>query len=393
MKIVHICATFTNGLSYQENILTKFHKKMGFEVIVITSKWIYNNKGELIKEDNNENDIKSDIEIIRLNIKDNRTIKYKFIKYLNFFETLDKIVPDIIFLHGCQWSFMSDIIKYKKKYPFSRLFIDNHADYSNSATNWFSKNILHKIIWKYYVQKIEKYTEVFFGVMPSRVKILTELYGIPKERCELLLMGADDEYINVSEKRKIDLKEKYKITDKDFVIITGGKIDLAKKQTLDLIRIVKELNKILLNKLKLVIFGSVIKELKKEFDFLCKDDKNIIYIGWVSSRDVYEYIATSNLAVYPGRHSVLWEQTVAQGIPLVVKYWEGTTHIDIKGNVKFLYEDNSKELKKILKEILLDSNKYEEMKKNALKKEREEFFYSNIAKKSIKIKRKVKNND
>ena len=38
---------------------------------------------------------------------------------------------------------------------------------------------------------------------------------------------------------------------------------------------------------------------------------------------------------------MFWEQVVAQGIPMVVKYWEGNLHIDFsKGNVEFLYNDS-----------------------------------------------------
>ena len=39
MKIVHLClgAFFPDGYSYQENMLPKFHQKMGYDVEVIAS--------------------------------------------------------------------------------------------------------------------------------------------------------------------------------------------------------------------------------------------------------------------------------------------------------------------------------------------------------------------
>ena len=51
---------------------------------------------------------------------------------------------------------------------------------------------------------------------------------------------------------------------------------------------------------------------------------------------------------------MFWEQVVAQGIPMVVKYWEGTTHIDLKGNVEFLYNDSEEGIEKVLKEIIFN---------------------------------------
>ena len=50
MKIVHICLAgpFTDGWNYQDNMISKYHKKMGFDVTVIASQWI-RNEGEIVK--------------------------------------------------------------------------------------------------------------------------------------------------------------------------------------------------------------------------------------------------------------------------------------------------------------------------------------------------------
>ena len=71
------------------------------------------------------------------------------------------------------------------------------------------------------------------------------------------------------------------------------------------------------------------------------------------------------------------------GIPMICKFWEGTTHVDIGGNVKFLNEDSEKEIKRNLEEIIYNPEVYENMCKNATKKEKNTFLYSYIAKKSI----------
>ena len=42
---------------------------------------------------------------------------------------------------------------------------------------------------------------------------------------------------------------------------------------------------------------------------------------------------------------MFWEQVAGMGIPMVCKYWEGTTHVDCGGNVKFLYRDSVEEIK------------------------------------------------
>lgn len=41
MKVTHVClcGPFTDNWSYQVNSLTNYHKKLGFEVSIITSKY------------------------------------------------------------------------------------------------------------------------------------------------------------------------------------------------------------------------------------------------------------------------------------------------------------------------------------------------------------------
>jgi hypothetical protein len=225
---------------------------------------------------------------------------------------------------------------------------------------------------------IEPYTEKMYGVLPARVDFLKELYKLPENKCELLVMGADDEFVlsaaNSDTKKRT--REKYNIDEDDFLVVTGGKIDEWKTQTTLLMDAVKQINN---NHLKLIVFGSIIPKLKEEIMSRCDD--RITYIGWLSVEDTYDLIATADLAAYPGRHSTLWEQTAGQGIPMIVKFWEGTRHVDLGGNVEFLYEDTQNEIYNKLKEII-GTAKYDNMKHIA-QENANSFCYSAIARESI----------
>jgi hypothetical protein len=98
-----------------------------------------------------------------------------------------------------------------------------------------------------------------------------------------------------------------------------------------------------------------------------------------------DYFLASDLGVFPGRHSVLWEQAIATGLPCVFKEWKGTKHVDLGGNCKFLYNDQRDEIKKVIKEIINNEDIYNEMKQVAEDKGIEIFSYSRIAKKSINM--------
>lgn len=384
MRILHVClgCFYIDNYTYQENLLPKYHKKLGYDVKIVASTLSFDENGNACNIKAQKYINENGIEVTRLNYKNLLFKKLgKFLRvYSGFKQYLDKCKPDIIFIHGCQFNDIRLIRDYAKKNNIV-IYVDNHADFSNSARNIFSKLILHKLMWRKCAKIIEPYTTRFYGVLPARVDFLKDIYKIPNNKVNLLVMGADDELVNECNNKEeiINLRKKLKIKENDFVIITGGKIDMAKLQILTLMKTIKKFDNI-----KLIIFGSIINELKETFNSLLSD--NIIYVGWLNSTDTYKYISLANLVVFPGRHSVLWEQTVAQGKPMVVKYWKGTTHIDLGGNVKFLYEDSEEEMYSLLDQII-NKNDYVSMNKIAKSNKNNSFLYSEIAKTSIDYKK------
>jgi glycosyltransferase involved in cell wall biosynthesis len=321
------------------------------------------------------------VTMIRLSTQKNKPYTYKFKRFENLYPTIEEISPDVLFIHGCQFIDIKIIVKYLKAHPNIVTYVDNHADFSNSASNWLSKNILHKLIWRHYAKMIDRYIKKFYGVLPARVDFLIDVYKLPKEKVELLVMGADDELVEKAKNPEVKryLRKKYNIAQDDFLIMTGGKIDLAKRQTLLLMQAVQSIPS---ERVKLIVFGSVVDELKNQVQDLA-DGKKVQYIGWIDANESYEYFASADLVVFPGRHSVFWEQVVAQGIPMIVKYWQGTTHIDIGGNCQFLYEDSVDEIQHVIESLVDYSEKYQQLWDAAQKSVKNNFLYSEIAKKSL----------
>ena len=383
MKILHLMLAcfYIDNYSYQENYLPKYHKKQGHEVEIIASLFTFDENGNgtfLDKEGSYKNE--HGIKVTRLAYA-KKPFSVRLRRYVGLKAEMDRIKPEVIFCHGVQFSDISIVRDYCKKNPSTKLYVDNHSDFSNSATNWLSKKIQHEVIWRHYAQMINPYVTKFYGVLPARVDFLVNEYKIPKEKVELLVMGADDESVLSAESPNIkaEIRKKYRIKEDDFLIVTGGKIDKWKTQTLLLMEAVKATK---FKHVKLLIFGSITEELQPRVNELL-DGERVQYIGWIQSKDSYNYFAAADLVVFPGRHSVFWEQVVAQGVPLVVKYWEGTTHIDLGGNIKFLYRDSVEEMISAINDIVDNSETYEKMKAVAVEKGMEMFSYSDIAKRCI----------
>ena len=380
MKIVNLClcSLVTDGWTYQDNTLPKYHQKNGHNTTIITSEFMYSDHNIIVKDSRKEYINEDGVKVVRLKSNSDKHSS-RFKKFYGLYEVLEQECPDIMFIHNFQFVDIKEVVKYLKKHENVKVYADNHADFLNSASNWLSKNILHKIIWRHFAKMIEPYVTKFYGVVPARADFLKDVYKLPEEKVELLVMGADDEKVEEAKEGVFrgTFRKEHNIKEDDFIIISGGKIDKNKPETLELMRAVSDIKSV-----KLVVFGSVVPELKAEFDELCQND-NIIYIGWISSKDVYKYFEASDLAIFPGKHSVLWEQAVGMGTVCVFRKLEGFTHVDVGGNCLFIENTEALTIKRCIENIIKDKKLYYSLKENAKEKGTKEFSYKEIAKRSI----------
>ena len=382
MRICHLCLNgpYNEGWNYQENILPKYHALQGNDVYQIVTPYIW--EGTQLKESTDKEYINEHgVHIYRCYAKKGLIGGTRFNRYPEVYSLLEKINPEILFIHDVQCLDMRTVAKYLKKHPHCIVYADNHSDFSNSARNLVSKNIIHKIIWKRMANIIEPYVRKFYGVLPARVDFLIDVYGLPKDKVELLVMGADDEIVNdvVKLGNIIKTRREFNISEKDFLIVTGGKINSSRPETIELMKAVSEIN---IPNIKLLVFGTVSNELKAEFDKCCSL-KNIVYVGWQESRKTYYLMAAADLIVFPGLHSVMWEQSVAVGVPGLFRKISGFEHIDVGGNVQFLKEPSKECLKTTIEQLIQDKQGLKEMKKVALEKGMKMFSYNEISKRSI----------
>ena len=378
MKIVHLCLScfYIDNYSYQENLLPKYHVMMGHEVTVIASLLSFNKEGKhcylsgpSVKRDENG------YKVVRLDYQRPYKINKIFRKYKNLYNTLLEEKPDIIFTHGIAFGDTGTIVKYLKEHKQVKLFGDHHGDYINSATNFLSKNILHKIIWRYYIDKLKPYLIKCYGVTPMRCRFLKEMYKIDPKIIEFLPMGVDDTAIPKNrEAIKELIRHELNIGDKDFVVITGGKID-ERKNTHILLKALSSLD----NKhVHLIICGTLTPEMEYLKDHFTP---NIHYLGWCNAERVMNCMVAADLACFPGTHSTLWEQAVGVGLPSIFKHWNEMTHVNMDNNCIFVKGNDENELEEVIKKLVF-TEQYYTMKSQA-EKTSKEFLYSIIAAKSI----------
>lgn len=385
MKILHVClaAFYIDDFGYQENILPKMHKLQGHDVAILAStetfidtKLGYTQSGSYLSSDG--------IPVTRIPYI--KWLPHKIVKKLRIYtgvsECLNKFKPDIIFLHDCQFLSISQVAKYAKKNKDTIIFVDGHTDFINSARTWISKNILHKVIYKWCAQKIEPFTTKFYGTLPLRVDFFIDVYKIPAEKTELLMLGIDDTKVDYSNRAIIGskIREELGIKNDDFVVVTGGKIDSLKNIHL-LMKAIKEIDN---PKIHLIVFGKVAPEMQNEINELLVSQQ-IHFVGWIPAAKSVDYFFASDIAFFPGTHSVLWEESVGLGVPGVFKRWKGIEHIDLKGNCIFLDTVDVLEIKNAILYLYNNPEILIKMKAKAIDEGIKQFSYYEIAKKAIEL--------
>lgn len=388
MKICHLAleAPYNEGWGFQENLLTKYQVKMGHDVTLVIS-----NKENCI---NNQQIIvpvadyisPDGFRVVRLDhihfIPQKISNVIKIFKYYNL---LCEIKPDLIMVHGLNNLSVLQVAKYVKKVnPNCKVIADSHLDYNigaHLASNDLDIRIFRAVL-RYVQKKMQKYYIKVYGVTPWRCEYCEDIYRIKKEKLDLLPAGADDEKIDYVNRDKIraEIRKKHNISDDDFLIVTGGKID--KKKNID--KLMQAVTQLKNDNVKLLVFGQCADNIDTRVEDLAKNEK-IRYIGWISSDKVYDYFMASDLVFFPGQHSVMWEQSVACGVPVVMKHYHAMQHCDMGGNAFFFKDDSVEGILKTLQDILDDEERYNEALKVAQSDKREQFLYSRLAEKAVEV--------
>lgn len=382
MNIVHIApnAPYNEGWGYQENLLTKYQAKLGHRVTLIITNERHEN-GHIIETDLEDYISKDGFRVIRKK-KEKMLPGYlgKIITKMMVYPLLKELKPDFVFYHGLLSMTIFQVTKYKRLENKKMVIVqDNHLDYNIGFNP--EQGIKHRFrcsIYRWIYKCNDKYINRVYGVTPCRKTYSEKVFGVPANKTDVLIMGADDEKIDFIHRLDIRfrIRSEYGIQDDDFLIVSGGKIDAKKKIHL-LMQACREIQKV-----KLLVFGNVCDDIAVEIKSICDKSHNIKLIGWIDADKVYEYFFAADLVFFPGQHSVLWEQACASKVPCVFEKWEGMDHVNNGGNSDFVSPIIIEKLKNKIEELKF-TDKYYVMKKNAESERTNIYCYSSIAMKSL----------
>src|SRR5574344_287915 len=376
MRIIHITRTFLNGFGYQDNELAEMHSSLGHSVTVIASDGGKNClyfDSSLTKVTHNT---KEKFIVLRLPV--NKKINFRFWRLKGLISVLEQLKPDLIFFHGSPMLSLFDVAKYKKNHPHVKVVLDCHNDFNNAAHGFISKEIMHRRIYRTIIQMCDKYVDLYYYLSPNIKDFMQKMYKINDDKLSFLPRGGILENMKLEkhEEIKSSVRTKLNIQEDDIVIVSGGKLD-HKKLTHNLCKAVNQIHN---QKLHLILFGSIEKSYEKELLESIDGNSNIHIIGWVSSTEVYDYYHAADFACFPGGHSVLWEQAICCGLPIIVQNWYGGMwYLNVKENVLLIEEGSVDEIVSMINMLFSDHKFLINMTKNAQNEGRLFFSYKRIA--------------
>ena len=385
MNIVHIClrGPYTDNWGYQENILPKCQVRLGDEIYIIAQNQKHETNGEIVETDIGEYTLDDGVNIIRIKaspVLGSERIGTKLGNY-KYFEYLERICPDIVFVHGLFTGYLSSsqLKQYKKKYANTIIVTDNHEFGYGLKYPLSLKQRVFRVIRKKVVKGLLCCYDVVYCLAPMCSKFAFEYYGIPLMLIRELPLGFDDELCNIEEKEIIrnEIRKDLNIKNEDYLIVHGGKI-IPRRLTDVAINSVKKVHKTIPN-IKLAIFGDISPDLKVDVESLIKENSDfVIYLGHQNQEKYLKLFMAADIGLFPGAPSALWQEAIGCELFLALCNGNDSEYLNRDNNVVFTQPDVDSVAEGI---SLVISNKMYDSKVNTGIREAKNYFsYNKMAK-------------
>lgn len=375
MKILHIGfgSTFTEGMSYQDNLLPAYNVKHGHDVTYIADCYKFEN-GVRIATSEEDKITEEGFRLIRLkyDLIINEFFSGKFKKCNKLYRVIYNISPDVILFHGCVGFELINVAKYVRQNPKVKFYTDSHEDRNNSGTNWLSLNVLHKGFNRWCINKALLYIEKIFYLSEETKDFLIDIFKLPEDKLEFWPLGgimfSDEDRLRNRKEKRTELNLSYD----DILLVHSGKMDKLKR-TED---VIKAFSKVSSDNLRLIIIGMFTDDVEEVITPLINSDKRINYLGWKSSDELSKYLCASDLYVQPGGQSATMQNAICCGSPIAV-YPHKSYKFFLRGNGFFI--ETVECMREVFNDIILHPEKIQVMRDNSLKFAHEVLDYDKVA--------------
>lgn len=347
MNILHIglLSHFTEGMFYQDNVLSDMNAKDGNNVTFITDTNCYI-EGKLTKVHEEDQVLTNGVRLIRVNYDKilNKFVTDKIQKVTKLRALLEEIQPDTILYHGvCGYELM-DVAQYVKEHPNVLFYADSHEDFNNTARTRIAK-LCYKYIHGYFLKKSIRYIRKIFYLTKETKEYLVDMYRIPDQLLEYYPLGGIIVSSEEQAERRQELISKYNLPNDAIILAHSGKM-ATEKRTAELIKAFKASAS---KNMILLIMGVFPEENKEQMLQEIASNERIIYLGWKNSSEMMEILPGCDLYCQPGTQSATLQMAMCCGCAMMV--YPYVSHKDLLGSKGCIYVENEKDMESCIGNI------------------------------------------
>lgn len=362
LKILHLMlgSFYIDNYSYQENILPRLNLEHGHQVKIIAStetfldnlKLGYTNPGTYFNEDG--------IEVTRVPYRKSlfpRAMR-KIRAYSGVKELIEEYGPDIILFHGIQAYEILTVAEYKRLHPTVRFYGDNHADQHNSGKSLISKWILHRLVYRAFISRTMAAIDKILCISLETMDFVHSNYGVPMDKLEFYPLGG----LILDEAQRMayraNKRQELGVSSDQILFLHSGKMDHGKR-TED---ILKAFSAIPDPRFRLVLIGSMSKEVESTLEPMILGDPRISYLGWKTADQLLQYLCACDMYLQPGGQSATMQNALCVFCPVMI-YPHKSHQPFLRGNGYFV--TNSEEIRRCLMLISEDPAILQDMRESS----------------------------
>lgn len=307
-----------DGWQYQENELIKQHLLSGHDVTVIASTEVPDLTGSLNYLVPRSYLSPEGAKIIRIPyIKGPRRLVAKLRFYSGLTDLLNSLRPDAIMFHGSCAGEIITAARYVKSNPHVVFYVDSHEDRHNSARTFLSREILHKLYYRFCLQRAMPQIRKILCYSLESMDFVHETYGVGRERLEFFPLGgvipSDGDY----KKQRALARQQLGLSENQILFTQAGKQTKAKK----LIEALRSFIEAAPATARLVIAGSLDAEIKDQAEALIASDPRVTFSGWLNPEQLTSLLCACDVYLQPGTQSVNFQQSLCcRCAPIVHDY-------------------------------------------------------------------------
>lgn len=310
MKIVHLCVScfYIDGFAYQENELVAQNVADGHDVLVIASTETYGADRRIAYLEPGKYLGTDGAKVIRLPYRNflPHSLMRKLRMHPGIYEILANEAPDVILFHGlCGWE-LNTVARYKRSHPATRLYVDSHEDFNNSARSFVSRYFLHLGFYRSIVHRCLDEIEKILCISVDTTDFVRDFYGLSQSKLEFFPLGgrvfSDNEYLET----RSETRKNCDILSDDIVFIQSGKIDRSKK----LLESLSAFAKIENIRFRFLVVGHLQDDIAEEVQALVRKDDRIRFLGWKTPDELRDLLCAADVYVQPGTQSATMQMSL-----------------------------------------------------------------------------------